>query len=201
MVERGLAGGANSTRTGGGIRQQFGTRANIELSKIAAPFWERFKDRSGVDPLFRPIGYLFLAHSENNAHVLRQQVALQHSLDVDSLYLDGDATGRRWPALTGRGFVAGSFRQSDGWANQHRIVDGLFRMAIDSGVAAHLGTDCLNLRTTGPRVTGVDTTAGTIWAEAVVLATGPWGAGLLGPPGLSREVAAHRHELRPGSPS
>jgi glycine/D-amino acid oxidase-like deaminating enzyme len=57
VLERGLPGAANSTRQGGGIRQQFGTELNIRLSVLSADTWDQFADRYGVDPLFRPIGY------------------------------------------------------------------------------------------------------------------------------------------------
>lgn len=80
LVERGLPGGANSTLTGGGIRQQFGTATNIAMSLLAASAWAAFADRFGVDPGFRPIGYLFLASDTSDADTPRTQVDLQQSL-------------------------------------------------------------------------------------------------------------------------
>jgi sarcosine oxidase subunit beta len=61
LVERGLPGAANSTLHGGGMRQQFGTELDIRLSQLSAETWDQFSERYGVDPLFCPIGYLFLA--------------------------------------------------------------------------------------------------------------------------------------------
>ena len=63
LVERGPPGAANSTSHGGGIRQQFGTELNIRLSQLSAETWAEFAERYGVDPLLRPIGYLFLAQT------------------------------------------------------------------------------------------------------------------------------------------
>jgi len=194
LIERGLAGGANSTLTGGGIRQQFGTEPNVALSLLSAPFWTTFAARFGVDPYFEPIGYLFIAHDEARAATLRANVALQNRLGVDSVFLDGETVAERWPTLRGRGVVGAAFRQGDGWANQHRIVDGLTRGAIAAGVDVRVGVEVLALETSGGVIAGVGTTAGRTAADAVVLATGPW-TQLLRPLGLAVPVVGYRHEL------
>jgi sarcosine oxidase subunit beta len=195
LVERGLPGAANSTLTGGGIRQQFGSGLNVRLSQISAETWEGFEERFGVDPRFRGIGYLFLARTDETAATIEANVQLQNGLGVDSEFLHQEEIPRRWPVLVGRGFRAAGFRASDGWANQQRIVDGLVRGAISAGVDLMVGTEALTLEMSGGRTTGVATTAGRIRADAALLATGPWVAPLLEPWDLSVPVTAHRHEL------
>jgi glycine/D-amino acid oxidase-like deaminating enzyme len=195
VVERGLPGAANSTLTGGGIRQQFGSDLNVRLSQLSAEMWEGFEERFGVDPLFRRIGYLFLARTEETAATLAAHVQLQNSLGVDSEFLDQEEIPRRWPSLVDRGFRGAGFRASDGWANHHRIIDGLVRGAIAAGVELMVGTEALALDMTGGRLGGVATTAGRIRTDAALLATGPWVAPLLGAWDLSVPVTAHRHEL------
>jgi sarcosine oxidase subunit beta len=195
LVERGLPGAANSTLTGGGIRQQFGTELNVRLSQLSAETWDEFEERFGVDPRFRRIGYLFLARTDEAAATVKANVQLQNDLGVDSEFLDEEEIPRRWPALVGRGFRGAGFRASDGWANQQRIIDGLVRGAIAAGVDLMVGTEALALEISGGRMTGVATTAGRIHADAALLATGPWVAPLLDPWDLSVPVTAHRHEL------
>jgi len=195
LVERGLPGAANSTLTGGGIRQQFGTELNVRLSQLSAQTWDGFEERFGVDPRFRPIGYLFLARTEETTATLAAHVQLQNGLGVDSEFLDPEEIAGRWPALANRGFRGAGFRASDGWANQQRIIDGFVRGAIAAGVDLMVGTEALALELAGGRITGVATTAGQIRADAALLATGPWVAPLLEPWDLSVPVTARRHEL------
>jgi len=195
LVERGLPGAANSTLTGGGIRQQFGSELNVRLSQLSAETWDGFEERFGVDPLFRRIGYLFLARTVETAAALAAHVQLQNRLGVDSELLDEEEIDRRWPALVDRGFRGAGFRASDGWANHHRIIDGLVRGAVAAGIELIVGTEALALDLTSGRLSGVTTTAGRIRADAVLLATGPWVAVLLDPWNLSVPVTAHRHEL------
>jgi glycine/D-amino acid oxidase-like deaminating enzyme len=195
LVERGLPGAANSTLTGGGIRQQFGSELNVRLSQLSAETWDGFEERFGVDPRFRRIGYLFLARTIQTAAAIQANVQLQNGLGVDSEFLDQGEIQRRWPALVNRGFRGAGFRASDGWANQQRIIDGLVRGALAAGVDLVVGTEALALEMAGGRVTGVATTAGRMRTDAALLATGPWVATLLDRWDLSVPVTAHRHEL------
>lgn len=194
LLERGLPGSANSTVTGGGIRQQFGTESSIALSLLSAPFWKSFAARFGVDPWFHEIGYLFVAHDEKQATVLRANVALQNRLGVTSEFIDCKEMMRRWPWLVCRGACAGAYRREDGWANQHRIIDGLTRGALARGVDVRVGVEVLRLLTRGGSVIGASTSAGDVEADAVVLASGPWTA-LLGDLDLALPVVGRRHEL------
>src|SRR4029453_15747327 len=88
LIERGLAGAANSTLPGGGIPQQVGTALNIRLSRLSADAWDQFEERYGVDPLFRPIGYSFLARSEEEAATLAVHVRLQNTLGAASGFFE-----------------------------------------------------------------------------------------------------------------
>jgi sarcosine oxidase subunit beta len=195
LLERGLVGAANSSHHGGGIRQQFGTELNIQLAKLSASTWDDYEARFGVDPFFRRIGYLFLARTAEGTSILAEHVRLQRGLGVDSEWLDAEEITHRWPVLAGRGFAGGGFRAGDGWANQHRIVEGFARGATEAGVQVLVGTEALGLEATSGRVTGVRSSGGPIAADAVLIATGPWTAMLLGPLGLDLPVEGRRHEL------
>jgi sarcosine oxidase subunit beta len=195
LIERGLPGAANAVAAPGGIRQQFGTEVNVRLAVLSAPTWDTFEQRFGVDPLFRRVGYLFLARSQAQAAELAQQVEMQHELGVDSEYLDRDEIGTRWPTIAARGFLGGAFRQGDGWSNQHRVVDGLVRGARAAGVDVRVGTEALRLELSGGGLRGVRTSLGRISSDAVLVATGAWGASLLGPLGIDLPVLGRRHEL------
>jgi sarcosine oxidase, subunit beta len=195
LLERGLVGGANSSHHGGGIRQQFGTALNVRIAQLSAATWDEFGARFGVDPLFNRIGYLFLARTAEGAATLSEHVRLQRGLGVDSESLGADEIAHRWPAMADRGFVGAGFRARDGWANQHRIVEGFAHGALAAGVRMLVGTEALALEVTGGRVTGVRSSMGPIATDAVLVATGPWTSALLRPLGLDVPVEGRRHEL------
>src|SRR5690242_4347817 len=62
VVDRGREPGAGSTaRATGGFRAQYATAINVRLSLLARARLRAFRDDTGVDPDFRPVGYLWLA--------------------------------------------------------------------------------------------------------------------------------------------
>src|SRR5262249_46573852 len=64
VVDRGGAAGSGSTsRATGGFRAQYATAINVRLSLLSRGKLRAFRDETGVDPDFRPVGYLWLAPS------------------------------------------------------------------------------------------------------------------------------------------
>src|SRR3970040_1145224 len=86
---------AATSRCAGGVRYQFATPVNIELSKISLPMLERFKDELGVDPQYRQIGYLFVLTRPQDVESFKTTVELQRRMGVKPEWLDGDEVRRR----------------------------------------------------------------------------------------------------------
>ena len=99
---------ASAPLSAGGIRQQFTTPANVQLSCYGAQFLrEGLALLSGQDPRevqdriqFREAGYLTLA-SEKGASALRENVAIQHAGGADWIdLLDPTQLSREFPWLS-----------------------------------------------------------------------------------------------------
>ena len=83
VFEREKMPGIGSTgHCAGGVRQQFSTRVNVELSKYAVQALECFSEEVGSDPGFDQCGYLFCLGDEASWASFREQLALWQSLEV-----------------------------------------------------------------------------------------------------------------------
>ena len=49
LAEKGSLGNGSTARSAGGIRSQFSTRVNVELSLASKEIWDTFEERFGVD--------------------------------------------------------------------------------------------------------------------------------------------------------
>src|ERR1700680_2921378 len=81
VVERESAPGKGSTgKSMGGVRAQFSTPVNIQMSLYSIPFYASFDQRLGNPAGYRPQGYLFCATQEKHLAYLRtnyeKQVAM-----------------------------------------------------------------------------------------------------------------------------
>src|SRR6201981_1059433 len=67
VIERETQQGKGSTgKSMGGVRAQFSTPVNIQMSLYAIPFYAGFEERLGYPCDYRPQGYLFCATSEKH---------------------------------------------------------------------------------------------------------------------------------------
>jgi len=169
-----LLGQGATGRCAGGVRYQFATEVNIRLSLHSLPMLERFRDETGVDPQYRPCGYLFVLTDERDAAAFRRNVELQRSLGVATEWLAGDEVRRRLPTMRFDDALAGTFHARDGLADPHSVVQGYAARARDLGARIVTGCAVTGIALTGGRVSAVETTGGRIACREIVVAAGPW---------------------------
>src|SRR6516165_2559753 len=80
LVESGEMFGLGSTGlNAGGVRYQFATAVNIELSKLSIGMMERFAEEMGQPIGLRRCGYLFLLDDAHDLEQFTRNVALQNA--------------------------------------------------------------------------------------------------------------------------
>ncbi|MGH2619278.1 MAG: NAD(P)/FAD-dependent oxidoreductase [Anaerolineales bacterium] len=167
---------AATSRCAGGVRYQFATPVNIELSKISLPMLERFKDELGVDPLYRQIGYLFVLTRPQDVESFKVTVELQRRMGVNTEWLDGDQVRRRLPLMRFEDALAGTIHSKDGLADPSSVNLGYLNRARELGVRVAMETETIAIQLEHDRVAGVETNRGAVRCEQIVDAAGPWAA-------------------------
>src|SRR5262249_11167181 len=72
VIERESAQGKGSTgKSMGGVRAQFSTPVNIQMSLYSIPFYAKFEEALGHPSGYRDQGYLFLATKPSHLDYLR----------------------------------------------------------------------------------------------------------------------------------
>src|SRR5512138_56763 len=83
IVEREAHQGKGSTgKSMGGVRAQFATPVNIQMSLYSIPFYGSFEERLGEECGYRAQGYLFLATRESHLRYLRENQQRQKELGL-----------------------------------------------------------------------------------------------------------------------
>ncbi len=166
-------GGLTTAASVQAFRAQFTEPENIAMMLESIAVYENFSEVVGekVDIGLRQQGYLFATTREDGPLVYRTRADLQHErglADVD--YLDGETARKAFPYLS-PDVTAATFRAADGWLNA-RVVTGAF--ARQSGAELHLNTAVTGIRLSGSQIIGLETSAGFLPGERVVLAAGPF---------------------------
>jgi sarcosine oxidase subunit beta len=199
VCEAGTLGGGSTGRAAGGIRTQFSTRVNVELSLASVPVWDSFATEFGVDVDYRKTGYLLLAREDETAAAFRENVALQNDLGADSRLIDPDDAREFCPELRAERFVAATYSPLDGVADPHSAVQGYARAADEGGVDVRTRTPVTDLYPAGDADDGdrwrVETPEETLSADYVVNAAGAWARRVGELAGVELPVAPRRRQM------
>jgi len=168
----------STARSVGGIRSQFSTPENVEISRFGARFLRAAAETLAVggergDVDFVEAGYLLLASAEG-LDVLRanHEVQRAHGAAVD--LLDPGELAERFPWLHTADLAAGSLGlHGEGWIDAYSLLMALRRKARSLGVSYVRG-EAVGVRRDGGRVTSVGLADGReLRAAHVVNAAGP----------------------------
>jgi sarcosine oxidase subunit beta len=174
VLERDAVGAGSTSKAAGGIRVQFATRVEIELSLRAIAFFKRFEDEMGVPCDFHQEGYLFVVTDEPTLARFRENVALQRSMGADVQVIAPDDARALVPALNVDDALAAVWGPTDGHASPNDVVQAYAAQARARGVRIVEETPVTGIVVERGRVAGVLTPAGTIATRLVVNAAGPW---------------------------
>src|SRR5271169_6168039 len=88
VIERETAQGKGSTgKSMGGVRAQFSTPVNIQMSLYSIPFYASFDQRLGYPAGYRPQGYLFCATDQKHLAYLRTNYQKQIAMGLKDVRL------------------------------------------------------------------------------------------------------------------
>ncbi len=143
-------------------------------------------------PLVDPVG-LFLTAPAGAAESLRAWAGREDCAST-AREVAPEELYRRIPALT-RELEAVFVSEDEGVMDVHAILQGFLEGARRGGAEIRLGTAARRLLLSDGAVTGVETDAGHVPADVVVLATGAWGGRLAEAAGLPLPMTPRRRHL------
>ena len=195
VVDRGFLSNGASGRNGGGVRQQWDTRATVRLARESVHAFRSFGHDFGYNIWFRQGGYLFVAESAEELERLRAVQRVVASEGLPARVLDPAQIARRAPALSLEHVVGGTYLASDGTVYPFPAVWGLYDAVRAKGVEVALGVELQRVVVENGRVVAVETSAGRVATDTVVNAAGGWSKEVSDRAGLTVPNVATRHEI------
>jgi sarcosine oxidase subunit beta len=202
VVERESAQGKGSTgKSMGGVRAQFSTPVNIQMSLYSIPFYASFEERLGHPGGYRPQGYLFCATQEKHLAYLRTNYQKQQTLGLKDVRLITAAEiTAMFPQLRSDDIAGGSFCPTDGFVDPYSAMIGFMTWATDHGARLWKNTAVVGIQCGSQGITGVETTKGKVSTDIVVNCAGAWAQPVAGMVGVDLPVEPLRRMLVPTEP-
>jgi len=173
LLEAKTLGDGASSRAAGMVRAQGGTETAIRLGMRTQDFYRSTGERFPLDCGFVAQGYLIPCFTEAEVAQAHERIALQRRLGLDVEWWSSADIDNRGTGLAPGATLGASYARGDGYIDAPRNV-----LAYTAALTAHrvqVRERCAftGLRTAGGKVVGVDTSAGRIDADHVVLTGGP----------------------------
>ena len=202
VLERETAQGKGSTgKSMGGVRAQFSTPVNIQMSLYSIPFYASFDERLGHPSGYRPQGYLFCATNEKHLAYLRTNYEKQVAMGLkDVRLISADEIRVMFPQLRSDDIVGGSFCSSDGFVDPYSAMIGFMSWAADHGATLWKNATVTAIQRDGRGVSGVETTRGAVATRNTVNCAGAWASSVAKMAGIDLPVEPLRRMLVPTEP-
>ena len=202
VLERETAQGKGSTgKSMGGVRAQFSTPVNIQMSLYSIPFYASFEERLGYPCDYRGQGYLFCATNQKHMAYLSTNYEKQVAMGLKNVRLvSGDDIRSDFPQLRGDDIIGGSFCSTDGFVDPYSVMTGFITKAVDQGTTLWKNCEVTGISTDEHRIAGVKTTKGDVATRTVVNAAGAWAAQVAKFVGVELPVEPLRRMLVPSEP-
>lgn len=202
VVERETAQGKGSTgKSMGGVRAQFATPVNIQMSLFSIPFYAAFEEVMGHPSGYKPQGYLFAATRKSHLEYLRANFERQKALGLNTAQLiDAEYIVKMLPQLRSDDILGGSFCSTDGFVDPYSAMTGFMTRAMEQGATLWKNTQLAAISTDQDGITGVATTREEIATRTVVNAAGAWAAQVAKLAGVELPVEPLRRMLVPSEP-
>jgi sarcosine oxidase subunit beta len=213
VIEREAHQGKGSTgKSMGGVRAQFSTPVNIQMSRYSIDFFSKFDEVVGHPADYRAHGYLFCATSESHLNYLRANRERQISLGVNNVEWVSPADILEIvPQLRADDILGGTFCPTDGFVDPHSVMMGFMLNARARGARLWLDTQVTGIQVDpdgtsavpalgARRIAGVVTSRGFVSTRVVVNAAGAWAAEVAQMAGADLPVEPLRRQLVPTEP-
>ncbi len=195
VLEKDYLGSGASGRNGGGIRQQWSTRENIELAIESTKMFEKLHEELDTEFEFIQGGYLVLAFTDEEITQFKKNVKLQNELGLNSVYISPEEAKEIVPKLNILKVKGATFNGTDGIIYPFPVVYGYARAARKMGVDIREHTTVTDIVTDGKEITAVKTDKGTIETDTVVNAAGGWSTEIAKMAGVELPNRPYRHEI------
>ena len=175
------------------IGQLRGSKRMTALARYTAELYRGLEAETGQATGFKQNGSISLATTPGRLEELKRNASAARVFDLRVDVIGPEEIGERYPLIAIDDVLGGLFIPSDGQANPIDVTRALARGARAGGALIREGVAVTAIAHDGERVTGVETGAGTVAAQAVVLCAGMWTRDLAASVGVRVPLHACEH--------
>jgi 4-methylaminobutanoate oxidase (formaldehyde-forming) len=193
LLERKQLTSGTTWHAAGLVGQLRATRNLTELAKYTADLYRSLEAETGQATGFKQNGSISVAKTPARLEELYRGASMGKTFGLEIDLLSTAEIRERWPLLEVGDLVGGIFIRKDGQTNPIDTTQAFARGARMRGARIFENTKVERIRVEKGRAVGVETEAGYISADTVVLCAGMWSHALGRAAGVSVPLHAAEH--------
>lgn len=175
VLEKGYIGSGNTGRNTTIIRSNYLTPEGVKFYDESVRLWQDLSQDFDLNLFYSTRGHFTLAHTDASVRTMRWRSEVNKHFGIASELVDADVVQKACPHMdmtcSGHAPILGALYHAPGSIARHDVVAwGYGRGADQRGVEIHQQTEVLGITTKAGRVTGVETTRGTIATSRILCA-------------------------------
>ena len=177
LVERNRLTSGTTWHSAAQVRALRSSRNLTDLIKYSVSLYARLEEETGQATGWINSGSLSIATSEDRLIHIKRQEALAHLFGVRARSVPVEEAIQLWPLMNAADVIGAVWSPDDGRVGPSDLCAAFVKGARARGNRIHEGVGVTGILTRSGRVAGVETSAGALRCDAVVLCTGLWSRG------------------------
>jgi heterotetrameric sarcosine oxidase gamma subunit len=193
LLERKQLTSGTTWHAAGLIGQLRATRNLTELAKYTADLFARLEKETGQATGFKQNGSVSMALTDGRMEELLRGASMAKSFGLAVDVISTDEIKERVPHYNTESVKGGVFLPKDGQVNPIDVTQALAAGARSRGAKIYENTKVIRILVENGKAIGVETAAGTIHADKIVVASGMWSRTLGRSAGVNIPLHACEH--------
>jgi 4-methylaminobutanoate oxidase (formaldehyde-forming) len=174
LLERNELTSGTTWHSAAQVRALRSTRNMTDLIRYSIDLYSKLESETGQATGWIQKGSLSIAtHPDRLIHVRRQE-ALARLFGVEANSISAEEAKERWPLMNADDVLGAVWSPDDGRVSPSDLCAALAKGARSRGAKIFEHTGVTGILTRGGKITGVETSKGTIRCDAIALCTGLW---------------------------
>lgn len=174
LLERNQLTSGTTWHSAAQVRALRSTRNMTDLIKYSIDLYSKLEQETGQATGWIQKGSLSIATSQNRLVHVRRQESLAKLFGVEATSISTSEARERWPLMNADDVIGAVWSPDDGRVSPSDLCAALAKGARNRGARIFEDTGVTGIHTKHGKITGVETSSGTVRCDAIALCTGLW---------------------------
>ncbi|WP_120499719.1 FAD-dependent oxidoreductase [Roseovarius sp. EL26] len=144
------------------------------MIQYSVDLYSQLEEETGQSVGWIQKGSLSIATTPDRMTHVKRQEALAHAYGIEAYSVSAGEAKERWPLMNADDVLGAVWSPDDGRVSPSDVCAALVKSAKGMGAKIFENTGVTGILTENGRITGVETTQGTVMCDAIALCTGLW---------------------------